>query len=132
MTSVVQNMAIDCADAYALARFWSEVTGFPLDPDARPGDLETQVTAPEGPHLYFNQVPEPKTVKNRVHLCLRPRTSRDEEAARLMGLGATLVNDLRKPDGSGWVVLADPEGNEFCVLRGDADRAAATVAATAT
>ncbi|MDH6225585.1 MULTISPECIES: VOC family protein [Streptomyces] len=124
MTSVVQNVAIDCADAYALARFWSEVTGFPLDPDARPGDLETQVTAVEGPHLYFSQVPEPKTAKNRVHLCLRPRTSRDEETARLVELGATLVDDLRQPDGSGWVVLADPEGNEFCVLRGESDRAA--------
>lgn len=64
----------------------------------------------EGPVLYFNQVPEPKTIKNRVHLCLRPETSRDEEVDRLLGLGATLV--------------ADPEGNEFCVLRGESDRAA--------
>jgi predicted enzyme related to lactoylglutathione lyase len=125
MVSVVQNVAIDCADAYALARFWSEVIGRPLDPDARPGDVETQVEMREGPHLYFNQVPEPKTVKNRVHLCLRPKTSREEETARLIGLGATLVADMREPDGSGWVVLADPEGNEFCVLRSDSDRAQA-------
>ncbi|MFE2627740.1 VOC family protein [Streptomyces sp. NPDC059374] len=125
MVSVLQNVAIDCADAYELARFWSRVTGCPLDPDARPGDLEAQVSLAEGPALYFNRVPEPKTVKNRLHLCLRPETSREQEVDRLLGLGATLVGDLRNPDGSGWVVLADPEGNEFCVLRSDSDRAAA-------
>ncbi|MDT0391056.1 VOC family protein [Streptomyces dubilierae] len=124
MVSVVQNVAIDCADAYGLARFWSRVTGGPLHGEDRPGARETQVTPTQGPVLYFNQVPEPKTVKNRIHLCLRPETSRDEEVARLLGLGATLVADHRHPDGSGWAVLADPEGNEFCVLRSESDRAA--------
>ncbi|MEU6378665.1 VOC family protein [Streptomyces sp. NPDC046909] len=124
MVSVVQNVAIDCADAYELARFWSEVTGSPLDPDARPGDHETQVLLPEGPVLYFNQVPEPKTTKNRVHLCLRPETSREEEYERLLNLGATLFADHRNPDGTGWVILTDPEGNEFCVLRSTSDREA--------
>ncbi|AXE84143.1 VOC family protein [Streptomyces sp. Go-475] len=125
MVSVVQNVAIDCADAYELARFWSRVTGRPLDPEAEPGDRETQVLMAEGPALYFNQVPEPKTVKNRIHLCLRPETSREQEVERLLGIGATLVADRRNPDGSGWAVLADPEGNEFCVLRSESDRAAA-------
>ncbi|MEU0199501.1 MULTISPECIES: VOC family protein [unclassified Streptomyces] len=125
MVSVVQNVAIDCADAYELARFWSRVTGRPLDPEAGPGDRETQVLMAEGPALYFNQVPEPKTVKNRIHLCLRPETSREQEVERLLGIGATLVADRRNPDGSGWAVLADPEGNEFCVLRSESDRAAA-------
>ncbi|MZF88518.1 VOC family protein [Streptomyces sp. SID5643] len=124
MVSVVQNVAIDCADAYALARFWSGVTGRPLHPEDRPGDRETQVVLPEGPVLHFNQVPEAKTVKNRIHLCLRPETSRDQEVDRLLGLGATFVADHRNPDGSGWAVLADPEGNEFCVLRSTSDRAA--------
>jgi hypothetical protein len=124
MISVVQNVAVDCADAYALARFWSEVTGCPMDAESRPGDHETQVTLTEGPALYFNQVPEPKTVKNRIHLCLRPSTSREPEIDRLLALGATWVGDHRKPDGSGWAVLADPEGNEFCVLRSASDRAA--------
>ncbi|MFD9408724.1 VOC family protein [Streptomyces sp. NPDC059989] len=124
MVSVVQNVAIDCADAYGLARFWSEVLGRPLHPEAKPGDPETEVPLPEGPLLYFNQVPEPKTVKNRIHLCLRPETSREEEVERLLGLGATLVADRREPDGAGWAVLADPEGNEFCVLRSAAERAA--------
>ncbi|WP_051732133.1 VOC family protein [Kitasatospora phosalacinea] len=125
MVSTVQNVAIDCADAYRLARFWSEVTGGPVDPECRPGDRETQVTPEGGPVLYFNQVPEAKTVKNRVHLCLRPDdTGRDAEVARLLALGATLVGDHRHPDGTGWAVLADPEGNEFCVLRSAAERAA--------
>ncbi|MFE2373816.1 VOC family protein [Streptomyces sp. NPDC059398] len=124
MVSVLQNVAIDCADAYGLARFWSRVTGRPQHPEDRPGDLETQVLLAEGPVLYFNQVPDAKTVKNRLHLCLRPETSRDQEVDRLLGLGATFVADRRNPDGSGWAVLADPEGNEFCVLRSEADRAA--------
>ncbi len=124
MVLVVQNVAIDCADAYELARFWSEVTGRPMDPEDAPGAHETQVLLAEGPVLYFNQVPEPKTVKNRIHLCLRPEISREQEVERLLGLGATLVADRRNPDGSGWAVLADPEGNEFCVLRSESDRAA--------
>ena len=124
MVSVVQNVAIDCADANELARFWSGVTGRPLHPEDQPGARETQVMLSEGPVLYFNQVPEPKTIKNRVHLCLRPETSRDEEVDRLLGLGATFVDDHRNPDGSGWAILADPEGNEFCVLRSESDRTA--------
>ncbi|MFE1874613.1 VOC family protein [Streptomyces sp. NPDC059496] len=124
MVSVVQNVAIDCSDAYELARFWSEVTGCPLHPQAERGDQETVVMLDQGPLLYFNQVPEPKTVKNRIHLCLRPTTSREEEVERLLKLGATLVIDRRQPDGTGWAVLADPEGNEFCVLRSESDHAA--------
>ncbi|KUF18076.1 VOC family protein [Streptomyces silvensis] len=124
MVSMVQNVAIDCADAYELARFWSAVTGRPMHPQDSPGDRETQVLLAEGPVLHFNQVPEPKRSKNRIHLCLRPDTSREREVEHLLGLGATLVTDRRKPDGSGWAVLADPEGNEFCVLRSESDRAA--------
>ncbi|MYT70087.1 MULTISPECIES: VOC family protein [unclassified Streptomyces] len=124
MVSVVQNVAIDCADAYELARFWSAATGSPLDPEDGPGAHETQVLMPGGPALYFNQVPEKKAGKNRIHLCLRPETSREQEVERLTGLGAVLRADHRQPDGSGWVVLADPEGNEFCVLRSAAERGA--------
>ncbi|MFD5315936.1 VOC family protein [Streptomyces sp. NPDC127098] len=126
MASFVENVAIDCADAYALARFWSEVTGAPQHPEDRPGDEETQVLLPTGAILHFNQVPEPKTVKNRIHLCLRPDTTREAETERLLALGATLVADRRNPDGTGWVVLADIEGNEFCVLRSESERAATT------
>ncbi len=121
---MVQNVSMDCADAYGLARFWGEVTGCPLDPEDRPGDPEVDVLLPAGPLLHFNQVPEPKTVKNRIHLCLRPETFREEEVKRLLELGATFVADRREPQGAGWAVLADPEGNEFCVLRSESDRAA--------
>jgi predicted enzyme related to lactoylglutathione lyase len=122
MISVLRNVAIDCVDAYGLARFWSGVTGRPLHPEDGPGEPETQVLLAQGPVLHFNQVPEAKASKNRIHLCLSPDTSRELEVERLMELGAAFVADHRHPDGSGWVVLADPEGNEFCVLRGDSDR----------
>lgn len=124
MVSVVQNVAIDCANAYELAQFWSKVTGRPLGRDDKPGDETVEVMLAEGPVLFFAQVPEPKVIKNRFHLCLRPEDSRDREVERLLGLGATLLADHREPDGGGWAVLSDPEGNEFCVLRSAAERAA--------
>jgi predicted enzyme related to lactoylglutathione lyase len=62
-------------------------------------------------------------VKNRLHLDLIPTSgTRDSEVTRLVGIGATIVADQRRPDGKGWVVLADPEGNEFCVERSAAER----------
>jgi predicted enzyme related to lactoylglutathione lyase len=124
MTSVVQNIAFDSADPYALAQFWSQATGQPLHEEDRLGDPEASILQTSGTRLFFNQVPEPKTVKNRVHVCLQPDGPRDAEVERLLGLGATLVADRRRPDGTGWAVLADPEGNEFCVLRSAAERAA--------
>jgi hypothetical protein len=82
----------------------------------KPDDEECGLTGPDDRYLLFLKVPEPKTVKNRMHICLRPTDrSRDDEIARILGLGATLVDDLRKGE-RGWAVLADPEGNEFCVL----------------
>jgi predicted enzyme related to lactoylglutathione lyase len=122
VTATVQNIVFDCPDPYALARFWSEVTGQPMADDDHPGDPEAAVAQPGGPTLYFCAVPEPKIVKNRVHVCLRPDSRRDEEVERLISIGATLVSDLRNPDGTGWAVLADPVGNEFCVLRSDQER----------
>jgi len=74
--------------------------------------------------LLFIGVPDAKQVKNRLHLDLKPADrTREQELARLLELGAREVAD-RRPDGSGWVVLADPEGNEFCILRSDAERVA--------
>jgi hypothetical protein len=122
MTATVQNIAFDCPDPYALAQFWSAVTGRPLNEEDFPGDPEASIELANGTTLFFNEVPEPKVVKNRVHVCLRPDGPRDAEVDRLLGLGASLVADLRRPDGTGWAVLADPEGNEFCVLRSAAER----------
>jgi Glyoxalase-like domain len=129
MTARPRNITFDCADPYALVQFWAQVTGYQQDPDDPngPGDPEGLLLGPDGqPNLLFIAVPEPKTVKNRVHLDLEPDDrTRDQEVERLLGIGATRVADLRRPDGSGWVVLADPEGNEFCVERSAAERAAA-------
>jgi predicted enzyme related to lactoylglutathione lyase len=121
VTSLVQNIAFDCAAPYELASFWSEVTGEPIDDHDGPhGDYATVLMA-NGTTLYFARVPEPKAVKNRVHLCLRPDGRRDVEVDRLLELGAEMVQDRRRRGGSGWAVLADPEGNEFCVLRSAAE-----------
>ena len=81
-----------------------------------------------GRQLLFIEVPDDKQVKNRVHLDLKPAEGpRDEEVARLLRLGARQLADHRREDGTGWVTLADPEGNEFCVVRSDAERAASAV-----
>jgi predicted enzyme related to lactoylglutathione lyase len=120
---MIRNVAFDCADAYRLASFWSEVTGYPLHDEDAPGEPVAVIEQPDGPSLYFAQVPEPKTVKNRVHICLQPDALRDVEVDRLLTLGASVIADHRMPDGTGWVVFADPEGNEFCVLRSAAERA---------
>ncbi|MEV6350494.1 VOC family protein [Actinoplanes sp. NPDC051851] len=126
MSSVVQHITFDCVgDPYDLASFWSIVTGNPLADDDEPGDPEASVRTPEGtgPILLFVRVPEPKTVKNRVHLDVKPTDrTRDEEVERLLAAGARLVADKRRSDGSGWVVLADPEDNELCVERSDSER----------
>ncbi|WP_405688829.1 VOC family protein [Streptomyces sp. NBC_00057] len=126
MTSLVRHITIDCADAYELAGFWSGVLGAPLSAEDAPGDPEALVEAP-GAALLFISVPEPKSAKNRLHLDIQPQDrTRDEEVERLLGLGATLVADHRKPNGRGWATLADPEGNEFCVECSAAERAALT------
>ena len=121
MPASLTNVAFDCADPFRLAEFWCQVTGQQMDPELSPGDEEAWVEMPHPPNLYFNRVPEPRTVKNRVHVCLSPDLPRDREVDRLLALGASMVADRRTPD-RGWAVLADPEGNEFCLLRGPADR----------
>ena len=127
MGSRLTEIAVDCHDPDALAAFWAAVLDYhvvrtedgqveiaPWERD--PPDLAERVRqAPSVPVLVFAKVPEGKTVKNRLHLDLRPvGSSHEAEVERLLGLGA------RHADvGQGevpWVVLADPEGNEFCVL----------------
>ncbi|MFC8507127.1 VOC family protein [Streptomyces sp. NPDC057411] len=123
MSSLVRHITIDCSDAYALGTFWAGVLDSKLSDDDKPGDPEVLVES-AGAGLLFIQVPEKKAVKNRVHLDLQPEDrTRDEEVERVIALGATLVDDRRTPEGMGWVVLADPEGNEFCVERSKGERA---------
>lgn len=119
-------MTVDCAEPYELARFWSVVTGWPISAEDQPGDDEVLLEPPSAgmAELLFIRVPEAKTGKNRLHFDLVPlNRTRDEEVTRLRTAGAVLVSDQRRPNGRGWVVLADPEGNEFCVEMSDAERA---------
>ncbi|MGX6604749.1 VOC family protein [Micromonosporaceae bacterium Da 78-11] len=125
MGTVIRNVAFDCADPYALAHFWAGVFACPVDPALKPDDEETAIAPPDGPRLFFQRVPEPKTIKNRAHICLEPDVPRDREVERIRDLGATVVTDQRGPAGEGWVVMADPQGNEFCVTRSAAERSAA-------
>jgi catechol 2,3-dioxygenase-like lactoylglutathione lyase family enzyme len=126
VTVRLRNITIDCADPATVAGFWSQVTGFREDPDNPnlPGDDEWLLLGPAGsPRLLFIRVPEGKSGKNRLHLDVQPtERTRDEEVDWLLGLGAQVSADHRKPDGTGWVTLADPEGNEFCVERSAAER----------
>lgn len=120
MVSAVSHTSIDCRDAYTLSEWWRQVLGYvdvAEDPN-EPGHEECMILAPDGSHhVLFIQVPEAKSVKNRIHFDLRPTDrTRDAEVERLIGIGAVQLADRRTPSG-GWVTLADPEGNEFCVLR---------------
>ena len=113
MTSKFTELCIDCRDPSALAAFWSEVLGLPVDREDDYAFLED----PQGrsPSFVFQPVPEEKTVKNRLHMDINP-VDRDqaEEVERLEQLGATRA-DVGQGDVD-WVVMRDPEGNEFCVL----------------
>jgi hypothetical protein len=128
MTSYISHTTVDSTDAYRLSRWWQEVLDYAEDPDDpnEPGHEECMISSRDGRHhVLFIEVPDVKQAKNRIHFDLRPTEGdRDTELARLTGLGATVVDDLRNADGTGWVTLADPEGNEFCILRSEAEVAA--------
>jgi len=119
MTMSVVGLSIDCADAAALAGFWSEALGRPVTPGADAEHAAIDATDPaSGPRLSFQKVPEPKTVKNRLHLDLR--TDRFEaESDRLTGLGATDIRSFERPR-IRWTTFADPEGNEFDLIAAQA------------
>ena len=115
------TLTFDTEDPLRVASFWAAALAFELDPDSDGTGAYVADPSKRTHGLYFQAVPEPKVVKNRVHLDLRPITSMEEDVARLRELGAT---ELRFVDeGSGWTVMADPEGDEFCVLRGVAEGA---------
>jgi catechol 2,3-dioxygenase-like lactoylglutathione lyase family enzyme len=125
MTSRISHTTIDSRNAYQQSVWWSQVLDMQEDSQDpnEPGHVECMIFSADGrTRLLFIEVPEAKQVKNRLHFDLRPTdATREQEVGRLLGLGATEIADHRRPDGSGWVTLADPEGNEFCVLRGDSE-----------
>ncbi len=143
MTAREVQITFDCADPRALSLFWCDVLGYELPPPP-PGhdswDAFSESLPPEhrnsrsacqdpegrGPRLFFQRVPEGKSVKNRVHLDVRAApeldgeermAALDVEAERLVGLGATRVRRVIEelPLPAGWIVMQDPEGNEFCL-----------------
>lgn len=117
----IENVSVDSTTPAETAQFWAEALGWRIieDDDDDEVALQPPAGSPEAgvlPDLLFLRVPEDKTVKNRLHLDLRP-DDQAAEVSRLESLGATRV-DIGQGDGVTWVVMADPEGNEFCVLRG--------------
>jgi len=119
MSLSIQCIDIDCADPDRLATFWQEALGWRRTHDTPD---EVALEPPEGsledgvaPDLMFLRVPDEKAGKNRLHLDLRPN-DQAAEVARLEALGARRA-DVGQGSNVSWVVMADPEGNEFCVLR---------------
>ena len=143
MTAREVQITFDCADPRALSLFWCDVLGYELPPpppghdswdafsESLPPDYRNSRSAcqdPEGrgPRLFFQRVPEGRSVKNRLHLDVRAAPDLDGEermaaleveAERLVGLGATRVRRVIEefPMPAGWIVMQDPEGNEFCL-----------------
>ena len=119
MTLSVDTLTIDCHDPKLLADFWCTALGYRL---VEIDDEDAEIKPVDGPGwtLLFQIVPEGKSVKNRLHLDVRPSESMASEVARLEQIGATAITRVDE-GGSFWTVMGDPEGNEFCVLRGPED-----------
>ena len=116
MTSVIHEICIDCADTERVASFWGQVLGWDVQSEEDYKWMSASGEPGDGLILVFAPVPEAKVVKNRVHLDVSPHgCDQAEEVERLLALGARHV-DVGQGEVP-WVVLADPEGNEFCVLR---------------
>ena len=119
MSLRVLEVVIDCADHGSVVDFWAAALGYERRDvnEQYVGLVPPQPATPGRPPILFQRVPEPKVVKNRVHLDLRGEVMADE-VARLVGLGATMIAE-RSLGSITWTVMADPAGNEFCVS-GDA------------
>lgn len=118
MSNTFFGVAVDCADAAALARFWAEVLGREVadHPTREHAVVLVDGKGAHGPRLAFHQVPEPKTVKNRVHVDLITADF-EGETARLIGLGARKIRDIEQ-NGARWTTFGDIEGNEFDLIAG--------------
>ena len=116
MAARFTELIVDAADPPTLARWWADVLGWRVTEE---DDEGVEIADPAGalPTIVFGPVPEPKTAKNRLHIDVNPvGCDQDEELQRLLSMGATLA-DVGQGEEVTWVVLADPEGNEFCLLR---------------
>jgi hypothetical protein len=108
--SYIKTVTFDCADALVLARFWAAALGSDVDEDSTAERAYVEAAGWGGPNIWFARVPEPKAAKNRMHFDLRAPGSVADEVARLVGLGASVLRE-----GAHLTMMADPEGNEFCV-----------------
>ncbi len=113
-----EQVVVDARDPAALGAWWASALGWTVV-NADPAEFEISPRSGTTPGMIFADVAEPRTAKNRLHLDFRP-DDQQAEVARLLGLGATRVNVGQEE--VPWVVLADPEGNEFCVLGAAAER----------
>jgi predicted enzyme related to lactoylglutathione lyase len=119
MTNRWFAVTVDCTDTRRVATFWAAVLGWTIAEDeSSPGHtvLTAGDTPRSGPRLVFNEVPEPKVVKDRLHLDILS-DSFETEAARLVELGAHRIRDLES-DGSHWSTFTDVEDNEFDLIDG--------------
>jgi catechol 2,3-dioxygenase-like lactoylglutathione lyase family enzyme len=115
MTSCIAQVVIDASDVEVVARFWCDVLGW-QELERDDGIICIGPPSGSGPGIDVVRVPEPKTIKNRLHLDLRAQgSSTEQELERLLALGARPADVGQDADVS-WTVLADPEGNEFCLL----------------
>jgi catechol 2,3-dioxygenase-like lactoylglutathione lyase family enzyme len=126
MASRVSHTSINCTNAFELSNWWKHLLGYTDvtgDPNEA-GDEECMIIDPESGHrLLFIEVESLQEADGRIHLDLAPTDRwRDDEIERAVALGAIEVADRRKADGTGWMVLADPSGNHFCIVRSDAER----------
>lgn len=123
MSVFISHTTLDCHDAFALSEWWRVALDYEMEPDDpnEPGHEECAIRDPQTGHtLLFIEVPDAELPAKRIHFDVRPRErTRDEEVEWLRGHGATEVADHRglHGPGTGWVIMADPEGNVFCVLR---------------
>jgi len=111
--SVIKTVSFDAADALRLATFWAAALGSDVDEESTSDKAFVEAAGWGGPNIWFTKVPEPKSAKNRMHFDLRAPGAVGDEVARLTGLGATVVEQIHNN-----FVMADPEGNEFCVEPG--------------
>jgi Glyoxalase-like domain len=119
VTSLVETLTIDCRDPKSVAGFWCVALGYEVEGEDDEG-VWIADPARRGWPMLFMVVPEGKSVKNRLHLDLSPPSTMAEEVDRLLDAGATSIGRVVE-GGSFWTVMTDPEGNEFCVLRGPGD-----------
>ena len=115
MASIIDCITFDCADAARLSAFWAEALGYQVRDDEGVWIVLGPRRGP-GPLLGFQQVPEPKVVKNRVHLDLKALDSMEAEVERLERLGARSVRLVTENPEEAHTIMQDPEGNEYCVV----------------